>query len=148
MFAVDIAVSRVARELRVQGQLAFGALQTPDVPAHVDGGQVKTIVDRSAATGATGPGAAVLRVGCQSRAVDILQHVRPQRMTCRHSSRVGFKRSGVHGSSRNDPGTHKKTERVRNGPVRAVEGIRGEGGSNGVRKSSTGDACNEPRELG
>lgn len=83
LFAVYVAVSGIARELRVQRQLALGAPQAADVPAHVHRGQIETVVNRSAATGAASPAvAAVLRVGCQSRTVDVLQHVRPHNMTC------------------------------------------------------------------
>lgn len=98
MFAINVAVSGVARELRVQRQFAFGAPQTPDVPAHVHRGQIETVVYRSAATGATSSVAAVLRIGYQSWAVDVLQHIRPQNMTCannreRYTADVNDKRA-------------------------------------------------------
>lgn len=92
LFAIYVAVSGIARELRVQRQFAFGALQAPDVPAHVHRGQIETVVYRSAATGAASSvaaaaaAAAVLRIGYQSRAVDILQHIRPQNMTCANNA--------------------------------------------------------------
>lgn len=91
LFAVDVAVSRVARELGVQRQLALGAPQTPDVPAHVHRGQIETVVDRSTAAGATSPAvAAVLRIGHQSWTVNILQHIHSKDMTCSGTEKRSF----------------------------------------------------------
>lgn len=81
LFAVDVAVPRVTRKFRVQWQFTFGTLQTPYVPTHIHSGQVETVVYRSTATGATSSVAAVLRIGCQSWTVNILQHIHVQNMT-------------------------------------------------------------------
>lgn len=85
LFAIDVSVPRITRKFRVQWQFTFGTLQTTDVPTHVHRGQVETVVYRSTATGATSSVAAVLRIGCQSWTVNILQHIHLQNMTCENN---------------------------------------------------------------